>query len=56
MSECRAPHLHAEYAEDDEERAADEDDVADGPERREQGLDHQLQARGAVDHSAGKHY
>jgi len=28
-------HLYAEDAEDDEERAADEDDVADGSQRRQ---------------------
>jgi len=37
------PYLDAEYAEDDEERAADEDDVADGTQRRQQRLYDQLQ-------------
>ena len=37
--------LDAEDAKDDEEGAADEDDVADGFEAGEQGLHHQLQTR-----------
>ena len=43
--------LDAEDAEYEEEADADEDDVADGFERREESLDHQFEARGAVDHS-----
>jgi len=35
-------NLYAEDAEDDEESAADEDDVADWSQRRQQRLDHQL--------------
>ena len=43
--------LDAEDAEYEEEADADEDDVADGFERDEERLDHQFEARGAVDHS-----
>ena len=35
-------YLNAEYTEDDEESAADEDDVSDGLEGRQECLDHQL--------------
>ena len=35
-------YLNAENAEDDEECAADEDDVSDGLEGRQECLDHQL--------------
>ena len=43
--------LDPEDAEYEEESAADEDDVTDGFERDEERLDHQFEARGAVDHS-----
>ena len=45
--------LDPEDAEYEEESAADEDDVADGFERDEERLDHQLQTRGPVDHTEG---
>ena len=47
-------YLNAEDAEDDEEGAADEDDVADGLEGRDEGLDHQLQAWSPADHPEGQ--
>jgi len=51
-----APHcsryLDAENAEDDEERAADEDDVADRSQRRQQRLNDQLQTRRTADYPA----
>ena len=43
--------LDPEDAEDDEEGAADEHDVADGLEGGQQGLHHQLQPRRSVYHS-----
>ena len=43
--------LNPEDAEYDEECAADKNDVPNRFERREESLDHQLQARGTVDHS-----
>ena len=42
--------LDAEDAEYEEEADTNEDDVADGFERDEERLDHQFEARGAVDH------
>lgn len=48
-------HLHSQDAEDDEEGAADHHDVADGLQRRHQGLDHQLQPRGSADHAGTWH-
>jgi hypothetical protein len=44
--------LDPEDAEDDEEGAADEDNVPDGLEGGEEGLHHQLQPGGSVDHPA----
>jgi len=38
-------YLNTEDAEDDEEGAADEDDVADRSKRGQQGLDDQLETR-----------
>lgn len=35
-------HLHSQDAKDDEEGAADEDDVPDGPQRGDEGLHDQL--------------
>lgn len=46
-------HLHSQNAKDDKERAADEDDVPDGPQRGDECLHHQLQSRGAADHPGG---
>ena len=43
--------LHAEDAEDNEERAANEDNVADRPQRREKRLDDELQPGRTVDHA-----
>ena len=43
--------LDPEDAEYEEESAADENDVPDGFEGDEEGLDHQLEAGSAVDHS-----
>ena len=51
MLTTQTSDLDSEDAEDEEESAADEDDVADGFERDEERLDHQLQARGTVDHA-----
>ena len=42
--------MDAKDAENDEECATDENDVADGLEGGEQGLHHQFQPRGPVDH------
>ena len=41
--------LNTQDAEDEEEGAADDDDVADGLEAGQQGLHHQLEARSSVD-------
>ncbi len=41
--------LHAEDTEDDEEGAADKDDVTDGTQRGQERLHHELQPRGARD-------
>ena len=46
-------YLNSQNSKDDEEGAADEDDVADGLQRREEGLDDQLEAGSSVDHSKG---
>ena len=48
---CYLEELNAKDAKDDEEGAADEDNVADGLEGGEEGLHHQLQPGGPVDHS-----
>lgn len=44
-------YLHTKNAKDDEEGAADEDNVADGFEGGDEGLHHQLQAWSSADHS-----
>jgi len=44
--------LNAENAEDDEERAADKDDVSNGTQRRQQRLNHQLQPTRSTDNTA----
>lgn len=44
-------YLHTKNAKDDEEGAADEDNVADGFEGGDEGLHHQLQAWSSTDHS-----
>lgn len=44
-------HLDAENAEYDEERAADENDVSDGTQRRQQRLYHKLQTTRSTDDS-----
>ena len=44
-------YLKSKDTEDDEEGAADEDDVADGTQRRQQRLYDQLQSRRSTDHS-----
>jgi len=44
--------LDAEYAEDDEERAADEDNVSDRTQRRQQSLYDQLQPACPTDDAA----
>jgi hypothetical protein len=54
MIEEALEELDPEDAEDDEECAADEDNVPDGLEGGEEGLHHQLQAGGSVDHPAQK--
>lgn len=46
-------HLDSQDAEDDEERAADEDDVADGPQGGDERLHDQLQPRRSAYHPAG---
>ena len=46
-------YLHAENTKDDEEGAADEDDVADWLEGRDEGLDDQLQPWSSADHPGG---
>ena len=46
-------YLNSQNSKDDEEGAADEDDVADGLQRREEGLDDQLEPGSSVDHSKG---
>ena len=43
-------YLDSQNTKDDEECAADEDDVADGLQRGEESLDHQLEAGRPVDH------
>lgn len=44
-------YLDAKNAKDDEEGAADEDNVANGFEGGDEGLNHQLQAWSSADHS-----
>lgn len=44
-------YLYTQNAKDDEEGAADEDNVADGFEGGDEGLHHQLQAWSSTDHS-----
>ena len=46
-------YLNSQNSKDDEEGAADEDDVADGLQGREEGLDDQLEPGSSVDHSKG---
>lgn len=46
-------HLDSQDAEDDEEGAADEDDVADGPQGGDERLHDQLQPRRSAYHPAG---
>lgn len=46
-------HLDSKDTEDDEERAADEDDVADGPQGGDERLHDQLQPRRSAYHPAG---
>ena len=48
VKEHSLEELDTEDAEDEEEGAADDDDVADGLEAGEQGLHHQLEARRPV--------
>ena len=43
-------HLYSQDAEDDEEGAANEDNVSDGLQRRDEGLHHQLQTWSPADH------
>lgn len=45
--------MHSKDAKDDEESATDQDNVANGFERRKQGLDDQLQSRSSIDDSEG---
>ena len=45
-------NLNAENAEDDEKRAADEDNISNWTQRRQQSLDNKFQARSSTDHSA----
>lgn len=44
-------YLHTQNTKDDEEGAADEDNVADGFEGGDEGLHHQLQTWSSTDHS-----
>ena len=46
-------HLNSENAKNNEKGAADEDDVSDRLQGREEGLDHQFEAWRAVDHPEG---
>ena len=48
-------YLNTEDAEDDEEGAADEDDVADRSKRGQQGLDDQLETRRSAYYPGKKH-
>lgn len=48
-------HLHSQDSEDDEEGATDDHDVADGLQRRHEGLNHQLQARSSADDPETQH-
>lgn len=45
-----ASYLHPQDAKDDEEGAADEDNVPNGSKRGDECLHNQLQARGSADH------
>lgn len=45
--------LDAEDAEDYEEGATDQDDVADGAQRRQESLYYEFETRGPVDHAEG---
>lgn len=47
-------YLNTKDAKDDEKGTADEDNVADGLEGRDQGLDHQLQSWSSADHPVGQ--
>ena len=49
VKEHSLEELDPQDSEDEEEGAADDDDVADGLEAGEQGLHHQLEARSSVD-------
>ena len=51
QQEICGTHLHAQDAEDDEKGTADENNVADGSQRWQQCLHHQLQAWSSADHS-----
>ena len=48
VKEHSLEELDPEYAKDEEEGAADDDDVADGLEAGEQGLHYQLESRSPV--------
>lgn len=53
---CVAPsHLHSQDSEYDEEGATDDHDVADGLQRRHEGLNHQLQTRSSADDPETQH-
>lgn len=52
---CFFSHLDTENSKDDEKSTADEDDVADGLEWRDERLHHQLQTRSSADHPAEEH-
>lgn len=47
-------YLNTKDAKDDEKGTADEDNVANGLEGRDQGLDHQLQSWSSADHPVGQ--
>lgn len=47
-------YLNTKNAEDDEKSTTNKNNVADGLERCDEGLDYQLQPRCSADHSAGE--
>lgn len=47
------PYLNTKNTKDDEESTADEDDVANGFERSDESLHHQLQTWSSANHSKG---
>lgn len=49
-----APYLYSKNAKDDEESTADEDNVANGFQRGDEGLHHQLQTRSSAYHPEGR--